>query len=224
MSPTGNEVGLIKAIQGGDHARVEKLLELEPALVGSVDENGLSAVLVALYNNHPEIASILVERGARLDIFAACAAGNLERVCQLVDAQPGLANAVAKDGFQPLGLATFFGHLDVARFLLQRGAEVNSPSDNGLHVMPLHSAAANCHLEIARLLLEEGAMVNARQADDFTPLHAAAQNGQLEMVKLLLDYGADVRAASGSGQTALDFAQQSKNEDVIHLIETLLDQ
>jgi ankyrin repeat protein len=129
-----------------------------------------------------------------------------------------------KKGFQPPGLAAFFGHLDVARFLLQRGAEVNSPTDNGLHVMLLHSAAANHHLEIARLLLEQGAMVNARQADDFTPLHATAQNGQLEMVKPFLEYGADVRAASGGGQTVLDFTQLSKNEDVIHLIETCLDQ
>jgi ankyrin repeat protein len=159
-----------------------------------------------------------------LDIFEASEVGNLERARQLIDAQPGLVNAVAKDGFQPLGLAAFFGHLDVARISLQRRAEVNSPSDNGLHVMPLHSAAANRHLEIDRRLVEQDAMVNARQADDFTPLHAVAQNGQLEMVKLFLDYGADVRAASSGGQTALDFAQQAKNEDVIHLIETCLEQ
>jgi len=100
---------------------------------------------------------------------------------------------------------------------------VNSPSDNSLHVMPLHSAAANRHLEIAPLLLEHDAMANAPQADDFTPLLAAAQNGQLEMVKLFLDYGADVRAASSGGQTPLDLALQSKNEDVILLLQTQLE-
>jgi hypothetical protein len=51
MSPTGNGSEFIKAIQGGDHARVEKLLELDATLVGARDENGLSAVLVALYDN-----------------------------------------------------------------------------------------------------------------------------------------------------------------------------
>ena len=223
MDSSGKDQGLFIAIQRGDRPGIEKLIGLDPALVESRDENDLSVVLVALYYNHPEIASMLVERGAHLDIFEGSAMGDLQRVRQLVDAQPGLANAVTKDGFQPLGLAAFFGHLDVALFLLQMGAEVNSPSDNGLHVMPLHSAAANRQLEIARLLLEHGAMVNATQADDFTPLHAAAQNGQLEMVKLFLDYAADVWAASSGGQTPLDLALQSKNEDVILLLQTQLE-
>jgi ankyrin repeat protein len=223
MSSSVDDQALFTAIQAGDRPGVKKLIGQNPALVQSRDENGISAVLMALYYNHPEIASILVEGGAHLDIFEASAVGNLGRVHQLVDAQPGLANAVAKDGFQPLGLAAFFGHLEVARFLLEMGAEVNSPSDNGLHVMPLHSAAANRHLEIARLLLEHGAMVNARQADDFTPLHAAAQNGQLEMVKLLLYNGADIMAASSGGETPLYFALRSKNADVIHLLQTRLE-
>jgi hypothetical protein len=51
MSPTGNGSVLNKAIQGGDHARVEKLLELNATLVDARDENGLAAVLVALYYN-----------------------------------------------------------------------------------------------------------------------------------------------------------------------------
>jgi uncharacterized protein len=219
MDPSGNDQAVFKAIQGGDRLGVEKLLEQHPALVDARDENGVSAVLMALYYNQPEIASILVERGARLDIFVASAVGNLERARQLVDAQPGLVNAVAKDGFQPLGLAAFFGRLEIVRFLLERQAEVNSPSRNAMRVMPLHSAAANRHLEIARLLLEHGAMVNARQADDFTPLHAAAQNGQLELVNLLLDYGADIWAANAGGQTALDFARLSGNEAVVQFLE-----
>jgi len=36
-------------------------------------------------------------------------------------------------------------------------------------------------------------------------------------------YEADVRAASSAGQTPLDFALQSKNEDVIHLLQTHLE-
>jgi uncharacterized protein len=224
MVSSGNDQVLFAAIQGGDRPGVERLIGQDPALAQARDENGLSAVLMALYYNHPEIAAFLVERGAHLDIFEASAVSDMERVRHLVDAQPGLVNAVARDGFQPLGLAAFFGHLDVARFLLERGAEVNSPSDNGLYVTPLHSAAANRHLEIARLLLEHDAMVNAAQADDFTPLHAAAQNGQLEMVMLFLDYGADVRAESSDGQTPIHFARQSKNEDVIRLLQARLEE
>jgi uncharacterized protein len=223
MISSENEQALFTAIQTGDLTGAKKLVSQDPALVQARDDNGLSTVLMALYYHQPELASFLVERGAHLDIFEACAVGKLERVRQLVDAQPGLVNAMAKDGFQPLGLAAFFGHTDVVHFLLERGAEVNSASDNGLRVMPLHSAAANRNLEIARLLLEHGAIVNARQADDFTPLHAAAQNGQVEMVRLFLGYGADVWAESRKEKTVLDFALESKNEDVIRLIQSCLE-
>jgi uncharacterized protein len=137
----------------------------------------------------------------------------------LLDASPELVNAVAGDGFQPLGLAAFFGQDEVVRLLLMRGAAVDSPSHNLMRVMPLHSAAANRHLEICRMLLENGAPVNATQADDFTPLHEAAQNGQLEMVRLLLDYGAEVNVRKTDSLTPLTLAVQYGHVEVVELLK-----
>ena len=95
-----------------------------------------------MYYGQPAVGNLLVARGATLDVFSAAAAGQLEKVQELVAAEPDLANAYAEDGFQPLGLAAFFGHADVVRFLLAHGSQVNSPSRNDQHVMPLHSAVA----------------------------------------------------------------------------------
>jgi ankyrin repeat protein len=53
-----------------------------------------------------------------LDIFEACALGDAECVKALLESDGRLANAVAQDGFGPLGLACFFGHEPVARMLL----------------------------------------------------------------------------------------------------------
>src|SRR5207253_9605208 len=109
-----------------------------------------------------------------LDVFEAAAVGRTDRVRELLDEDASLANAWAEDGYQPLGLASFFGHVDAARLLVERGAEINSASRNHMKVMPLHSAAAaddpEARYEIAKLLLEAGAEPNARQQDDFTPL------------------------------------------------------
>ena len=203
-----------EAIQAGNQAEVERLLDLGPALVNARNEAGASAVLLACYYQEPEIARLLIARGAGLDIFEAAAAGILERVVELVNQQPCLANAIAADGFQPLGLASFFGHEEVVTFLLSRGAEVNSASQNSQHVMPLHSAAAGRHLAIARRLLKHGADVNATQASDFTPLHAAAENGQLEMARLFLDHGAGVNARSSNGETVLAIALARGHHEV----------
>jgi uncharacterized protein len=83
-------------------------------------------------------------------------------------------------------------------------------SSNGMHVMPLHSAAAARSVPIARLLLEHGAPVNARQGGGdlgFTPLMEAAFNGQIDMVETLLRHGADRGLADSNGQTAADHAR-----------------
>src|ERR671934_2398292 len=153
----------------------------------------MSDVLDAIYRGDREEAERLAA-GKELDVFEASALGRTERLRELLDADPSLANAWAEDGFQPLGLASFFGHADAARLLVERGAEVNSASRNQMKVMPLHSAAAaqepGVRYEIAKLLLEAGANPNARQQDDFTPLMAADQHADTRLRDLLLERGA----------------------------------
>ena len=101
----------------------------------------MSDVLQAIYRGDRDEADRLAA-GTELDVFEASALGRSERVRELLDADPSLANAWADDGFQPLGLASFFGHAETAALLVERGAEVNSASRNQMQVMPLHSAAA----------------------------------------------------------------------------------
>ncbi|SRR6266511_1644646 len=153
----------------------------------------MSDILQAIYRGDPDRAERLAA-DRELEVFEASALGRSERLRELLDTDPALANAWADDGFQPLGLASFFGHVDAARLLVERGAEVNSASRNAMKVMPLHSAAAAqdpaVRYEIARLLLDAGADANARQQDDFTPLTAADQHGDARLRQLLVDHGA----------------------------------
>ncbi|HLE51571.1 MAG TPA: ankyrin repeat domain-containing protein [Anaerolineales bacterium] len=206
------------AVKAGDAQKVAELLDQDPALVNAKTESGLPAVLLATYYGHPAIAELIAGRGAQLDIFAASAIGDLERAAALLEDDPGLANAFAGDGFQPLGLAAFFGQLPLVELLLAKGAEVNSASDNAQGVMPLHSAVAHRHLEIARRLVAAGADVNAKQADDFTPLHEAAQNGQLEMAELLLEAGAQVNPRKADGKSPLGLALEYGHTQVADLL------
>jgi uncharacterized protein len=208
----------VEAVKAGDLAGIAELLEQDPSLIEARRPDGPSPVLLAAYHGHPEMARLLADKSAGLDIFEASAAGRLDRVAELAGERPALVNAHANDGFQPLGLAAFFGHTDIVDFLLSSGAAVNSPSRNAQHVMPLHSAAAGAHLAIARLLLEHGADVNAVQEGGFVPLHSAAQNGQIEMVTLLLARGAAVGAQTSDGRTALAFALEAGHTRVAELL------
>ncbi|MBI3824767.1 MAG: ankyrin repeat domain-containing protein [Candidatus Rokubacteria bacterium] len=146
----------------------------------------------------------------RLDLFEACVVGDLDAVRRAFDGDPSLANAVASDGFGPLGLASFFDHEPVVRLLLEHGARVDAASANAMRIVPLHSAAAARAVPITRLLLEHGAPVDATQGDGkFTPLMEAATNGQAEMIDLLLTHGADVRVCDAHGPSAADHARAS---------------
>jgi ankyrin repeat protein len=153
----------------------------------------MSDVLDAIYRGDREEAERLAE-GRDLDVFEAAALGQTERLRELLDNDPARANVFAEDGFQPLGLASFFGHVEAARLLVERGAEVNSASRNQMKVMPLHSAAAaqdpEVRYEISKVLLEAGADPNARQQDEFTPLMAADQRGDARLRQLLVEHGA----------------------------------
>jgi ankyrin repeat protein len=154
----------------------------------------MSELLQAIYRGDQARADELLATDPELDVFEAAAVGRTERLADLLGEDPSLANAWAEDGFQPLGLASFFGHVDAARLLVEHGAEVNSASRNDFKVMPLHSAAAtgdpDMRYELAKLLLEHGADPNVRQQDDFTPLLAADQHEDERLRALLVEHGA----------------------------------
>jgi len=196
------------AIKRGDNEEVKRRLSLDPSLIHA-REYGLSPILVAAYYHEPEIASLLADKAIAIDIFEASATGRINTIIRLLAHDPELVNAYAEDGFQPLGLACFFGHLDSAEYLVKAGAPKNSLSRNELKAAPIHSAVAGGHEEIVKMLLQHGADPNVREQGGCTPLHAAAQNGDEEMIRTLLYGGADLNIKSDDGKTALDLAMEA---------------
>ena len=209
---------LIDAIKANDIAQAKELIDAEPALAVAKTQGGVSMILLATYYGRKEIAAMLVARAPTLDVFEACAVGKLERVKEIIGAQPNLVNAFAPDGFYPLGLAAFFSHTDVAEYLLTHGANPNLAANNPQRVTALHSATASMNLAIAKMLIARGVDVNAKQVNNFVPLHNAAQNGQIEMIELLLAHGANVNAKSDDGKTPLAFALENNHADAAKLL------
>ena len=164
---------------------------------------------------------MLRDAGPPLDIFEAAALpGAAERGAELLAADPGLATAWSSDGFTPLHLASFFGTEEMARMLLDRGADPNAVSRNPMAVQPLHSAAASRAVGIITMLLGHGADVNARQQGGWTPLHAAAIFGDLPLVELLLKSGAEVDLANDDGKRAVDLAAEKDHAQVADVLRS----
>lgn len=172
-----------------------------------------SPVLTALYHNRRDEAQKLAE-GMALTIWEAAALGRDERVTQLLDADPSLANAWSPDGYPAVGLAAFFAGASTVRLLLERGAEAGATARNTMRVQPLHAAVAAGNAESVALLLERGTDVDARQQAGYTPLMGAAAAGRHDIVELLLKHGADPSVRNDDGKTAGEVAREHGHEDL----------
>jgi uncharacterized protein len=157
----------------------------------------VTELLHALYSGDDKRVDELLAANPMPNVFEAAALGRTERLGSLLDEDPSRANAFDDDGFQPLTLASFFGHVDAARLLLERGAEPNTLGRNE-HVQTnaLHAAASenkdeSTRYALCKLLLENGADPNLTQGtNEFRAIDAARQNGDERLEQLLIEQGA----------------------------------
>src|SRR5437763_37289 len=127
--------------------------------------------------------------------YRAVENGDLEQLRGLLDEHPELVRQRGTNGNDLFGMA---GDLDVARLLLQRGADVNRGNDYGW--TKLHQAGYGNDRELAELLLAVGARTDlSARGDGGTPLIVALFWGHREVVDLLGLAPRNLRVAAGLG-------------------------
>ncbi len=209
----------LDAVKKGELAIVKERLAKDPGLLNARTEKGFSPVTLAAYYGKGDVLRALLEHRPTLTLHEAAIVGDLKRVQDFVEKDPKLADdASAPDGFPPLGLAAHFGHPEVVKYLLAKGANVNFAAP-GLGFTALTGAIAGGHAEVAKLLIEAGADVNHVYEDgQFSVLIAAAAEGSPELVKILLDAGADPNLRTKDGKSALGMAVEKGRADVADLL------
>lgn len=215
-SPAQREV--LDAIREGDAERVRQALRSDPGAASAALDNGVSAVLLAVYHRRPDIAEMLAEAGAEIGLFEAAALGRRDVVEREIERDPHAVSSFGADGHTPLGLACFFGHDEVVELLLARGANPNTESRNFQRVAPIHSAAASGSTPIVRRLLDAGANPRKEQETGFTALHTAAAAGDLEMAALLLERGASTQAKTQDGRSPATYASEHGHFEMLELL------
>jgi uncharacterized protein len=203
---------LLDAIVNGDDAEVQKLVEADRRIADERGEDGVSALMQALYRGQTKNVATIAEAKGWLDVFEAAAIGDPGRLELALKEDPQAVKAFSADGFTALHFALFFGRRLPANLLVLAGSDVNAEARNPSRVRPIHSAVAGPDPMSAEILIAIGADVNVQQQGGYTALHAAAKRGNEQLVDLLLRADADPGIPTDSGQTAADLAREAGHE------------
>jgi len=174
--------------------------------------------------------------------FVIAGHGNLQKIKEMLAANPGLLNASYgwgdKDNETAIQASAQVGNASVAEFLLEKGAPMEictaamlgrveivkneltrNPSRAnalGAHGIPLlpHSVWSG-NLDLVRFVHSHGATTGANLA-----FHNAIVKGNPEIVSWLLDNaGADVSSKNYQGKSALAVARERGNESLVKILK-----
>jgi len=185
------------------------------------------------FENLP-VVKVLVEAGAEINARDSdggtallYAIGYLEKIDAYLLEHGADVNFASHDGLTPLMRAAEKGVVDIARAIIERGADVKAQMKNGRTAVhfaaghkgddweePKQTADRRNQLELISILQKKGADLKGMTEEGQSALFFAAESGYAAMVKLLLDQGLDPRSRDRKGDTPLIWALQAPDEKV----------
>ncbi|KAL2192812.1 hypothetical protein P885DRAFT_23605, partial [Corynascus similis CBS 632.67] len=129
----------------------------------------------------------------------------------------GDLNAHFADGHTCLTTAASRNQLNLAKRLLDAGANVDTPTTDR-ELTPLHIAAESAFEEMVTLLLDAGASPHARSMSGSTPFYRAARGGSPRILRQLHAVGSEVDASTWDDWTPLMEAVEHGNDEAVELL------
>ena len=142
----------------------ERLLDSADA-VAAFSPDGFTALHLAAFFGKAEVARLLLEHGAGVDVYTRNPFAN-----------------------QPLHAAAAGRHIEVCRILIAAGADVNATQHGGF--TPLHEAAQHGDVEMVELFLSAEADPSLTTGDGETAADTAAGAGHVDLARRLREVDA----------------------------------
>ena len=224
---------------GNEHEEVARMLLERGADPRARDRDGTTPLHEAAKGGNLAVARLLLERGADVHaanrygltpLHEAARGGNWEPgfpqfrvpgdhpwVAQLLIEKGASIDASSISG-TPLSQAIHARASDVAKVLIDAGADPRAEGEGSMVVPPVHSAALGGDVALLTSLLDKGVDVNTATASGSTILHMGAVGGNAEVVRFLLGRGAKVDVRDASGQTPLHAASEGGSVAALRLL------
>ncbi len=192
---------LVTAIKANNVASFERVYatnSLTPDTALNV--NASTSLMVASSLGSLDVVKWLLSRGVNV---------KARTILEDPEKSPGVADCTA------LHLACARNHVEVAKVLIEHGADLSQQDGNGNS--PFILACAKGHLEMIRLLIEHGANVEMTNGHSWTPLLVAVDQDQVAVAKFFISQGANINAKYPNGRNALMKAAELGNEELVNL-------
>jgi len=231
------------AVRANQGEIVRILLELgaDPNAHDKSSISGASPLYYAILKRNEELAGLLLDRGAHVyeqndagNLLVLASSRNLAALAKKL-AETGkfdLNQKARNNSMSALHYAAKAGNLELARYLIEKGANVNLYGE--ANKTSLHIACEKNDMAMAQMLLEKGANANVYELESVgnlslysggykrrfgnSPLHYAAQSGNLQLVQLIVESGADINAKSMEENTPLHYAAYHGHNDIIRFL------
>lgn len=190
-----------------DADRMRQLLAKNPSL-NEPDENGLTALHIAVDARQKTCVALLIEAGAHRTLSDRQGRSPLDAALAIREAKgrseilrlfwdPRQQPAAPDPGGSKLTSLEYWAmrrQAEIVKLLLKLGADPNQPGSTGS--VPLADAALKGDVEAVRALLAKGARTNVISPAGMQPIHEAALGDNAEVLRELVAAGADKNARS----------------------------
>ena len=123
-------------------------------------------------------------------------------------------NSRTEQGLTPLHYTAYNGNLEVSKYLIQNGADVNAVTNLGKNIIHL-SAEGNHPTFMIYYLYKKVIDISTQDYNKSTPLHWACYSGASDSVKFLIGLNAEVNAMDKNELTPLHLAVLHNRKDIV---------
>jgi len=203
-----------------------------PAVSARHEEDNRSPLDWAIKGGHASTILTLIKAGAKANhthilingksLRQAIEDGDLNGVHLFIQCNKALLNVLDKSGYTPLHYAAYYGQLEIARYLVAEGADLNTATlthqdmkFSGMTAMDILLQNQN-HDPVAILLLEAGANISLATNGKYHVIHLVAKNGLLNHVQMLVEREPElIHLKDGCNQTPLLWAASRGHHEVV---------
>nr|WP_294936640.1 ankyrin repeat domain-containing protein [uncultured Flavobacterium sp.] len=150
------------------------------------------------------------------DIFEIARKGTVAELKDALKSSPDGVKAVNSDGYSLLTLATYRGNNEVAKYLIENGADINGSNNYGT---PLMAAVVKGNSEIVKLLLDHNADTSIADQSGNTALIYATQFKKYDIAEMLVKAKANIDIKDIRGKSAVDYARMTNDEKLLELFK-----